>query len=456
MQRSPHNGAAISTISHLLEAFKQPRNNQLMLKPPPSTLAITATAANATNSLTGSSGDGSNGGVKENGGVMCSNRAIVVDKSINTDTIGWNWSCINGGIVSEKGEARITIVDKSDNITCTRSNLNNNNVGNVGAAYVGTPDSEIDRQIVSQVPDDEMTRSNVSFDDLDLKCMCSEDEEDCANYSECGFSENVYSYGPNLIKQCSDMHLESRIKRQGSCNNSSNRNNNETKKKNYESCDNLYSCNNRNESKLLTKITPMENTIRNYYQLGYQPHHKHYRKPHECKLDSEIVTKKLLRVTKSDDTEFVLDEPPPVPPRQSLRNPIPTNLNLKSNTNNNILSASNLNEKNQAPQQSSTSSSSSVTTSRPMTRHDLEKKRKHRRQNSVKSSDCGSGDDSSSTTHLTPKNDDDDDDNKIEGAFSKSNNKSDSGKSSKRKKSPEKRLVLDLNDRSKYSGEVSV
>lgn len=340
LERSPHNGAAISTISALLEAFRQPKANQLAVMP-------------ATQSLQPP---------KVNGiGVTKTH-----DKSINTDTIDWkDVTSIHRITITDEGEKRIS-TNSSNN---TNNNNNNNNV------------EENDSLCTSN--------SNVNFDELDLKCMCSEDEEDCANYTETGCSDDDALQSNYLIKQSSDMHLESRLRKINS-NNCASR-----CKKTYESCDNLFSSNNSSNR-------PKDTKSIDSCQLGFNPYYntKHSHQKPPTKLDCDEITRKLqLHVTKSvPDSEVdpspvapVTDplSPPPVPPRRSNGKP-------------------------------------SCTTATP----------------SATVTDHRCSDEDASTSDVVDTTD---------GSSSASVKKS-----NRNKKSPEKRLVLDLNDRSKYTEEVSV
>lgn len=214
-------------------------------------------------------------------------RPTVVDKSINTDTIDWNEVL---GVVSSNSGARITISDEGT-IELKRV---------VPAASSGGSTKES----VNDQCDEESrytSNSNVNFEELDLKCMCSEDEEDCGNYTESGCRAGI------LIKQSSDMHLESRtrINKDSSCSVAGRGGH----KKTFESCDNLYSSN----SAVSNSSRPKDTKSVGSYQLSFNPY-KHTKRVPD-KLDSAEITRKLLQVTKADD------EPPPVPPRRSNGKP---------------------------------------------------------------------------------------------------------------------------------------
>lgn len=396
LQRTPHNGAAISTISLLLEAFKQPRSNQL-------------TIATAMQSSARKTSNESLIAIK-NKAIASSTATTTVDKCVSTESIDSfhkdekHHATTNDAYAGGSNCSSISF-EKHEKHNGSKDNVtpaNNDNGNNLSV-------------------EDEINRSNVSFDDLDLRCMCSDDEEDCQHYTESGFE-------PILVKQCSDLHLDNKLK-----------NNNSNKKKSYDSCDNLYgskkSCihgyycqHQQNEPTVKMADSTTKRESKKFYHSGYNPHHKHYRKQHqpryECKLDSEIVAKKLLNTIKCEAGPIKLDAPPPVPPRKSL--PLNNNTNSASITckNVNILSVSNL----------------TVKTLKTIPSH-LDDQNLNNESNIKEDS----GNDSTTST-----------DNTAQVESKESLNRCSSVKSQKRKKSPEKRLVLDLNDRSKYTEEVSV
>lgn len=405
----------------LLEAFKQPRSNQLTVAS-----AATAIQSNAQKTSNESLIAIKNKAIASTPAAIT---AAAADKCVSTDSIDSlrRINAKNTLILTMK-----TTPNNGDDDGGGGSNRSSSSCyekdetkHNRGETYVTPTNNNNGNMSV----EDEINRSNVSFDDLDLRCMCSDDEEDCHHYTETGF-ETI------LVKQCSDLHLDNKLKSASS------------NKKNYESCDNLYSNNKRSSSSnyyrhhhrddVLAKVSDdtTKRESKNYYHLGYNPHHKHYRKqhqqpppPYECKLDSEVVAKKLLKSLKCEEsptTIIKLDEPPPVPPRKSL----PYNNNTQSSSsaavatttttskNVNILSVSNL-----------TSTKQQITNVSD----------DQNNESNVKTED--SGNDSTTSTGTAG-----------DGASVRTS----SIKSQKRKKSPEKRLVLDLNDRSKYTEEVSV
>lgn len=405
LQRTPHNGAAIVTISLLLEAFKHPRSNQLLV-------------ATTMQSNVRKTSNESLRGIK--------NKTIALPPASNTADKCVSTESIDSFHTDQKNNSTTVIQTPNDNGEYGESN-------NCSITSCDEKDEKQNRDRTNATPtnnkdgnplsvEDEINRSNVSFDDLDLQCMCSEDEEDCHHYTETGF-ESI------LVKQCSDLHLDNKLK-----------NNFRNKKKNYESCDNLYDSKKCSSSGYYRHHQQDESTVKvtddttnreskKLYHLGYNPHHKHYRKQqHECKLDSEVVAKKLLKSIKSKANPIKKDVPPPVPPRKLLpHNNNTQSLSTTTSTtcmNVNILSVSNLTSK--------------------ALRNTLKHSENLNFNNETNFKE-DSGNDSTTST-----------DNTAQVECKDSSIRSSSVKSQKRKRSPEKRLVLDLNDRSKYTEEVSV
>uniref|UniRef100_A0A336LL06 CSON010180 protein n=1 Tax=Culicoides sonorensis TaxID=179676 RepID=A0A336LL06_CULSO len=435
LQRTPHNGAAISTISMLLEAFKQPRSNQLTVASAGLAIQSSAQIKTSNESL-----------------IAIKNKAIASTPANNTTK-----STVDKCVSTECHMNQITCNDSAK--ICSNTIISSN--------YRGTDDSsnhkncsdivekkEQNKGETNSTPpnnnnncsmsvEDEINRSNVSFDDLDLRCMCSDEEEDCHHCSDTSEIEST------LVKQFSDLNLESKAKNEYSVSNN---------KKTYESCDNLYNSKKSSSSSfnrhhhrddsmkqvVLYDEANQKRDSKNYYHLGYNPHHKHYRKnqleTYECKLDSEIVTKKLLKSIQSNEESMnKTDEPPPVPPRKFL----PNNNNQQTigsatSKNVNILSVSNL-----------TSIPPTLRTEQQQhlcNTHSVDPNLNSESTTTISNVKEDSGNNSTTSTENTTAGD-------FENGSKQS---SGSVKSQKRKKSPEKRLVLDLNDRSKYTEEVSV
>lgn len=476
LERSPYNGAAISTISALLEAFKQPRCNQLMLKPPPNGTDNNNPADNLLAIK-----------AKENG--MAGVTIPRVDKSVNTDTVDWQSDTIAG----ENNGTRITLsedLSKPEVIAKEQCSRQKSTDKVTQPSCSSAEDNRCEVDDVSRYT----STSNVNFDELDLKCMCSEDEEDCANYTESGYScsqvldqpEDLPVYGPNLIKQCSDLHLDCRT--QG---NRGNGTGGTGYRKTYESCDNLY-----------------KNKVDNYsYYVKF-----HKQPP---KLDSELITQKLLKVSNLTDASPVTDEKPatapvtasttvstqqqfvlpPVPPRQKPvaerkalldRNtqaiespPLPKRSRIPMNEKQQTKLPTGVGKRQIDDNESienSNASTLTVSVSHGTTGTDVSvpgvsvggivtisddimggKNENNSRSiaagNSMMTKDETNGNNSGGKVEPMSEETVDtgtgsgDEDNKTATTGSKL---------SKRKKSPEKRLVLDLNDKSKYTGEVSV
>ncbi|XP_063697813.1 uncharacterized protein LOC134828756 [Culicoides brevitarsis] len=257
LQRTPPNGVAIGTISFLLEVFKQPRSNQLM-----STLDIQMNSRKASKESLAHKEN------KLNVTQMISEKYVVNNETVNSSKI--NQKSVN---------------DKSEEKEFKKNKILINNV----ATQTHSNNVDISFDISKS------TKSNISFDDLDLKCMCSdEEEEDCHHYIET-------EYDTVLVNQCSDIYSESKSQ------NSINENKN-TEEDLLNSCENSKTCSPCNCNRVGTLHKKSKKHI----------YRKQDRKQYECKLDSELIAEKLLKSIKNTDPNAKSNGPPPVPPRKSL------------------------------------------------------------------------------------------------------------------------------------------
>lgn len=358
-ERIPPRGTAISTISALLDTCKG-SNNSTSLKPPPLP-------------------------------AICNKPAVKhLDKGTNTNTMEGidQVDCLN------TSQTRITITDESIKViensdnSCNGINSNSNNKNN----------------------------NYISFDNLQLKCMCADNDDDHLHSSTDGdpteTDHHHHTIDNNDDINCDNYDCKLREKQLNNLRNSLN-----NFMLNSESCDNLYN----NKSRLGERRLNFNTNNKNNSNIKTHFNNNNSKKPNcldinnsknvntNLNLDSVVNNKtncsnssKLLKLSKSDDN--------------CLRNR--DSSNMSDSTNNINVSSLNATTSNSL----STNSDSVIVV-------------------------ASSGDVASMETET---------DGTTASVSTATTAPASATPNSKRKKSPEKRLVLDLNDRSKYTEEVSV